>query len=120
MEDWNLVSLDNIGNGAAVELFNNELSRCYSNIMDPNTDRYKAREVKLVVRMQLDKKDPDGKRINYDLKVVSKLESHIGHGGSIYSGMEKGELVAYEQKGVQLNLPDTDGNVVNFRRDGSL
>lgn len=114
MDDWNLVSLNNIGNGAAVELFNAELSKCLSNMQDPNTDRLKAREVKLVVKMWIDKKDPDGKKIDYDIKATSKLESHMGHGGSIISGMEKGEIVGYEQKGVQLPLPGTGGNIVNF------
>lgn len=105
MDGWNKVSLENINHGAAVELFDDELQKCHVNILDPNTDRYAVREVKLTIRMRLDKQDPENKKIDYDIKAVSKLAPHLGASGSMYFGRENGEVVAFESSGKQPPLP---------------
>lgn len=116
MDGWNRVSLENICDGAAVELFNSALAECHSNILDPNTDPTKTREVHLVVKMVPDVKDP--KKIAYTLQVTKKLAPHPGVANIMYIGMENGEVVAYEQEGFQPPLPgvENNGSVLKLNR----
>ena len=44
-EDFRKVSLTNLGNGAAVELFDHELQKVLANIDDPNTDPKEKRKI---------------------------------------------------------------------------
>lgn len=118
IEGWNKVSLANIANGAAVELFDSALAEVHANILDPNTDLSKVREIHLVVRLLPDKKDP--KKIAYDLKVTKKLAPPPGVANIMYIGTENGEVVGYEQEGFQNPLPGFDGNVVNFKKQGEV
>jgi hypothetical protein len=46
------VSLDNLGGGAAVEKFNDELAEVLRNIQDPNTSSTAVREIKLTVSLK--------------------------------------------------------------------
>jgi len=46
------VSLDNLGGGAAVEKFNDELVEVLRNIQDPNTSPTAMREIKLTVSLK--------------------------------------------------------------------
>lgn len=114
MEGWNRVSLENLSNGAGVELFNSALAECHANILDPNTDRNKVREVHLVVKMIPDKNEAT--KIAYHMQVTKKLAPHPGVANFMYIGMEQGEIVGYEQTGVQPPLPgmETDGKVVSL------
>jgi len=121
MDGWNRVSLENLSNGAGVELFNSALAECHANILDPNTDRSKVREVHLVVKMVPDKNEAT--KIAYHMQVTKKLAPHPGVANFMYIGMEQGEIVGYEQTGVQPPLPGMEGdNVVKFKNanGGSL
>lgn len=46
------VSLDNLGGGAAVEKFNDELAEVLRNIQDPNTNPTTVRDIKLTVSLK--------------------------------------------------------------------
>lgn len=116
MEGWNKVSLENLSNGAAVELFNSALAECHANILDPNTDPTKVREIHLVVKMLPDKNDP--KKIGYSLQVTKKLAPHPGVANIMYIGTEHGEIVGYEQEGFQSPLPGFDEKVKPIRNTG--
>lgn len=104
---WNKVSLSNLSNGAAVELFDAALAEIHANILDQNVDPTKVREIHLVVRLLPDKKDRT--KIAYDLKVTKKLAPHPGVANIMYIGSEEGEVVGYEQEGFQPPLPGTEG-----------
>ena len=52
MEDK--VSLTNLGGGAAVELFDNELALVLDNIQDPNTEARKVRKITLEITIKPD------------------------------------------------------------------
>lgn len=43
--EMELVSLESMAQGAPVEMFNDELAKCITNIMDQNTDAEKVRVI---------------------------------------------------------------------------
>lgn len=109
----NKVSLVNIGGGAAVEKFDQELKRAIDNILDPNT----IPDVKRVITLKLEIK-PDKNRdfgpatIHCD----SKLAPAKPHATNLYFGKnDDGEGVAAEhnmrQMQLQFNQHTGDDNV---------
>jgi len=101
-----LVSLSSISAGAAVELFDSALAEVYANILDESTDQTKAREIQLSLRMTPDKNDAS--KIAYEIKIKKKLAPPLSVANIMYAKVEGGELVAYEQEGIQGSLPGID------------
>jgi len=98
-----LVSLNTLSDGAAVELFDSALAESYANILDENTDQTKAREIHLILKMIPDKQDPA--KITYEIKIKKKLAPPCSVLNIMYAKVEEGQLVAYEQEGLQGTLP---------------
>ncbi len=107
------VDITNLGRGAAVELFNDELNRVLANILDPNTDPKAIRSLTLTVKF---KPSEDRDLAATVMEVKSKLASPKGVGTVIFIGKEKGQPVAMERNPRQLELP-TD-NVSNISAGG--
>jgi hypothetical protein len=101
-EGFNKVSLANIGNGAAIELFDAELPAVYENLLDPETDPKKPRSIRLEVKFRKNPQNPT--LIDYDISVSKKLAGH-GHNSVFEIGMEDGEVTGYESEGIQNPLP---------------
>ncbi|PKL17899.1 MAG: hypothetical protein CVV49_08965 [Spirochaetae bacterium HGW-Spirochaetae-5] len=99
-----LVSLKTLSDGAAVEMFDSALAEAYANILDENTDQTKAREIHLVLRMIPDKQD--AAKIAYEVKLKKKLVPPLSVINTMYAKIEDGELVAYEQEGIQGIFPE--------------
>jgi hypothetical protein len=97
-----VVSLASISNGAAVELFDSALSEAVANILDENTDQTKAREIQLTLRMTPDKQEAS--KIAYEIKIKKKLAPPLSVANIMYAKVEEGELIAYEQEGIQGSL----------------
>lgn len=81
------LTLANIANGAAVELFESELSRVVENILDPNTDAETKRSITLKVTIL-----PDIGRKECSIKVEasSKIAANQPCGGVIFVGKSNG------------------------------
>ena len=87
-----VVTLSNIANGAAVELFDHELKRVMANIKDPNADAKKKREVTLKVTLS---PYADRSGAEMALSVVSKTVPVNGVRGTLFVGRDAGEYKAY-------------------------
>lgn len=89
----NNLSLDSIGNGAAVELFDEELKKVLNDMTDVNKDPSSKREItlKLTISPSLSRE-----QANYEISVNSKLGKLITYPGIIYFGKRGDKVVARE------------------------
>lgn len=111
-EGYHPVTLETIGNGAATEMFEEELTKVLENIMDPNTDGKAIREITVKVRAK-PHKDRSGAQFTID--VTSKLAPITGVTDQMFFGRENGKLTAYESDLRQANLfktnSESDANI---------
>lgn len=103
------VGIENLGRGAAVELFNDELTRVLSNILDPNTDAKAVRSLTLTVKFKPSEERDLAPTI---IEVKSKLASPKGVGTVVFIGKKAGQAVATEHNPRQPELPM--GNVADI------
>lgn len=104
------VRLDSLGQGAAIEKFEDELNRVLENILDPNTKPTVTRSVTLTVTV---KPDEDRSFANTLIEVKSKLAPSRAVGTAIYIGRHGGRAVATERDTRQMTLPEE--NVVAMK-----
>jgi hypothetical protein len=101
------LSLENIGDGSAVILFNRELAKVLANIVDENTNT-KARKISLVVKitpMEIDRKEA-----TIEIECVSKLSQVRPFETKVKINAEGLEVVAHEPEPQQLQLIKTGRN----------
>ena len=103
------VSLDTLGQGAAIEKFQDEFDRVLANVLDPNTKPTASRSVTLVVTI---KTDEDRSFANAMIEVKSKLAPSKPVGTAIYIGQHAGQPVATERDVRQMRFED---NVVGMK-----
>jgi hypothetical protein len=99
------VSLTTIAGGAAGEMFSEELEKVVANIIDPNTDPAKVREIKLTVKI---KPNPDGNIGAVKVEASSKLASIRPVDTVIYMAKIKGKCIAVESNPKQMDLLTPD------------
>ena len=99
------VSLDTLGQGAAIEKFHDELTRVLENILDPNTKPTAKREVILKVILR---PDEDRSFANAIIEVSSKLAPTKPVGTAIYIGRLAGHAIATERDTRQMKLPQEE------------
>jgi hypothetical protein len=92
--DSQVVTLTNLADGAAVELFQEALSSVLRNIAEPNTDAKTVREISLKVRIKPNEERQVGDVL---LSTAVKLASLKGVHALVYIGRHAGEYVAVEQ-----------------------
>src|SRR6185503_3991915 len=107
------VSLDTIGQGAAVELFNDELSKVLKNIQALNTKPTITRRITMPVDIKPDEDRSFGTVL---IQAQSKLAPSKGVGTAIYIGMKAGSPVATERDNRQLTFDD---NVVGMKKEST-
>lgn len=113
------VTLDNLGKGAAAELFNVELQKVLDNILDENTKATAVREVILKVTIK-----PDEERDTGDVKIqaTSKLAPIAPFDTNFLIGKQKGKAVAteYNPRAQQQKLfkEETPDNVLPIAKEG--
>jgi len=101
------LSLQNLGNGAATELFEKELDRVLKDIMDPNTEATAAREINLKVVFKPDEERDLGAT---GIKVTSKLAgSKVFVTKVAFGRASDGKMEAREVFSGQKTLFDDDG-----------
>jgi hypothetical protein len=118
MQEDQGVSLETLGQGAAVERFNLALQEVLDNIQDPNTDAKKARTVMLKATIK-PKEDREVGSIQVD--VVSKLAPIAPFDVMVFLGRDKdGNGYATEARSPQAGLfepPAEAENVRHFKMD---
>jgi len=96
-----MVTLATIANGAALELFERELSRVIENIADVNTDWKAKREIHLKVTIMPD----EGRGLAVTaLQVTSKLAGVKPVATVVYFGRKDGQPVAVTHDFAQPNM----------------
>jgi hypothetical protein len=98
-----VVTLENLADGAAAQLFQSELGKVLRNIQDPNTDATAVRKVTLEVSFQPDEERELGE---VKVKATSKLAGLKGAHTRVFFGNHQGELVATEYNPKQAGLFD--------------
>jgi len=106
------LSLANLGKGAAVERFDDELQKVLENILDPNTRPDLVRSVTLTVKI---KPNEDRDFANVEIQATSKLAPYDHVPTHIYIGTEKGRAVAVEPT---KNIPVDDTGELTVLRGG--
>ena len=100
--DREIVSLENLGRGAALEKFQDEWNKVVRNIVDPNTT---------MLKVSL-KPDDDRSLCAYKVICTSSLAPLKEFKGDVFVGVERGEVVATEPNKNQAILPGFDGKKV--------
>ena len=116
----NSMSLENLGQGAAIELFNVEMQHAMENIVDPNTDPKKARTVLLKVTL---KPDEEREYASITVQVSSALAPIKPYTTHCFIGKDRHGVVATEHNPKQLNMDlykvdEIPSNVVPMERSG--
>lgn len=99
--DQEKLTLDNLGNGGAKELFEEELQTVLDNILDPNTEAKAKRKLTLEVTFC-----PSSDRDSAETEVVckTKLAPMNGANATIFVGRRYGVPVAVTHDPEQLQL----------------
>lgn len=85
------VHLENLGGGAAVELFEHEWDRLLENILDPNTEAEAKRTLTLKVTV---KPQESREMAHLQIDVSTKLAGPRPAGSIVYMGKQDGRTVA--------------------------
>ena len=88
------VTLENLGHGAAIELFQAELERLIENVSDPNTKADAVRSITLRVKVKPNKKARNLCAV--EVHCDSKLAAAQPFETTMFVGMEHGVAVASE------------------------
>ena len=107
-EEKEHVSLENLGAGAATELFDLELQRVLENISDKNTKPTALREVTLKIKI---KPSEDRDYGEVEISCVAKLAPVKPFPTNIFIGRHLGRTVATEHNPKQAKLFETPANV---------
>lgn len=95
------LSLLNLGGGAAIERFDDELQAVLDNISDPNTQESAAREV--VLKVKITPKERSYAKVEIDCR--SKLAPAEKYDTNVYIGVDtRGRSEAFEHNPEQLKL----------------
>lgn len=109
------VTLENLGHGAAAELFQNELGVVIRNIMDPNTKPDAVRTITLKMKIK-----PSEKRTMcaVDISCESKVAPTRPHETTMYVGLDRGAAVAteYDPEQMRLSFPEREEETNNIRQ----
>ena len=111
-----VLNLANIGDGAAMEMFDLELRRILKNIMDPNTEPKAHREIVLKVKFR-----PDEERdlAAVDVAVSSKLAGSRAFLTRVIFGKDhRGRVEAREFETGQQSLFENNGKVIPMQQEG--
>lgn len=108
------VKLENLGHGAAAEMFGVELARVIANIADPNTKPDAVRGVTLKLKIKPNK---DRNFCAVEIHCDSKVAPSQPFESQMYVGMDKGKGVATEYNPNQggLTVTNDEGQTVDVR-----
>lgn len=106
------ITLANLGGGAAVAKFEQELAKLAKNIMDPNTDAEVARTVTLTVTVKPSK---DRNWAGIKISAIAKLAPNVAYTTRAFVGLDhaSGKVVICEDNPNQMILKDFMGKPDN-------
>ena len=96
------VTLENLGNGAAAEMFQAELNNVIFNIMDPNTKPDALRSVTLKMKVKPSK---ERTMCSVEIACESRLAPSLPFESTLFVGIEHGEATATEYNPNQQRIP---------------
>lgn len=99
----NHVTLDNLGGGAVLEMFEDALQQVLDNIMDPNTKPTSVREVTLKIKI---KPDEDRELAQVEVLPSVKLANVNAYPTQLFLGKDGGKAVATEYNPKQIHARD--------------
>ncbi len=112
------ITLTNLGGGAAIEKFQEELEKVIKNILDPNTDPKAKREVNLKVIIQ-----PNAERnwVAIKIEALAKVAPNVAYATRAFVGIDRDSkrAVACEDNPNQLSIDDFMKNKENVEPIGS-
>lgn len=94
-------TLQNIADGAAVELFQHELAKIAANIADPNTKATAKRKVTLTFEFA---PDEDREEVHCHVSAKSSLASTRGYGKTVYTGKMDGKPTIFSGDTKQMEM----------------
>jgi len=108
------VTLENLGHGAAAELFAVELERLVANVADPNTKADAVRSVTLRLKVKPNK---DRSFCAAEISCESKLTAVQPFETQLFVGMDKGKAVAseYNPQQMPITVTNDEGDKVDVR-----
>lgn len=109
-----LITLENLGRGAAIEYFDRELRAVLKDIADPNTKATAIREITIKIQIQPNENRSFGKVVVIPSR---KLAPSMGFATEIVFGREEGRLVARELDDGQGALFGATDNVVPIKQE---
>lgn len=115
MNERETVNLQNLGSGAAIELFDIEFQRVLDNIVDENTKATIPREVTLKIKI---KPDEDREWGAIEIHASSKLAPVHPYPTQIIIGKQRGKGVATEHNPKQLHAfkdQPQDGKIIPMK-----
>ncbi len=100
-QEFQEITLGNIGQGAGEEMFQEELKKVISNIQDPNTVAEATREINLKIRMK-----PNLERDGFasEISVSSKVVPISPSSQYVHLSRANGRLSAFQQTRKQSDL----------------
>jgi hypothetical protein len=110
-----VVSLSNLGTGAAVERFDVELQRVLANIMDVNTKSGAERNITLKVTIA---PSEDRATAGVSIECTSKLAPYAPHPTMMFIKQGKNSVTAYEadvEQADMFEVEEKETNVVNLK-----
>lgn len=94
-------TLQNIADGAAVELFQHELEKIASNISDPNTKATAKRKVTLTFEFT---PDEDREEVHCHVSAKSTMAAGRGYGKTVYAGKLDGKPTIFGSDTKQMEM----------------
>lgn len=107
------VTLDWLGQGAALEMWQDEFQKVLDNIADVNTKATTERTVTLTVKIKPDENRRYGSSL---IECKSKVAPVRGHATAIYMGRKGGKMVATEHDDRQEELPGAKVSDIGGKR----
>ena len=96
------LSLINLANGGAMELFEDALGKAIENIKDPNTEA--AAKRKIVLTVTIKPVDDERRECRVVVEAKTTLAAPMGVGGTIAVGIRRGQPIAVATDTRQLQM----------------
>ena len=95
------INLATVGDGAAVELFEQELERVLENVLDPNTEAETTRKIRIDITL----KPNDQREVGaFVVEASSKLAPFKGRGTNVFIGVLNGTPTCVEANPKQIQM----------------
>lgn len=107
-------TLDNIADGAAVELFQHELKRIAKNIADPNTKPTAKRKITLTFEFAPDEVREE---VHVHVSVKATIANTKGYTKTVYAGKRNGVPTIFGNDQKQLDMLDEDVEQISKKRN---